>query len=102
MPRRPHADDMSTLHIEHPITDYPTWKAAFDRFATARTQAGVTAYRIRQPEDDDRFIVVDLEFADTEAAHRFHGFLKDTVWGNPERSPALGGTPHARVLLDRE
>ena len=29
----------ATLHIEHEITDYPTWKAAFDRFADARTQA---------------------------------------------------------------
>jgi hypothetical protein len=23
---------MSTLHIEHPISDLTTWKAAFDRF----------------------------------------------------------------------
>ena len=23
---------MATLHIEHPVTDFGTWKAAFDRF----------------------------------------------------------------------
>jgi hypothetical protein len=27
---------MATLRIEHPITDFETWKAAFDRFAEAR------------------------------------------------------------------
>jgi hypothetical protein len=26
---------MSTLHIEHPISDFTIWKAAFDRFASS-------------------------------------------------------------------
>ena len=30
-PVRPYGPDMPTLHIEHPITDFATWKAAFDR-----------------------------------------------------------------------
>jgi hypothetical protein len=34
---------MFTLSIEHRITDFPTWKTAFDRFAEARDQAGVLA-----------------------------------------------------------
>ena len=33
----------ATLHIEHAISDYPTWKAAFDRFADARTRGGALA-----------------------------------------------------------
>lgn len=32
---------MATLHIEHPITDFESWTAAFARFADARRQAGV-------------------------------------------------------------
>ena len=91
---------MSTLRIEHPITDYPTWKVAFDRFASARAEAGVTSYRIRRPEDDERFIVVDLEFDDVSAAHQFHEFLRSKVWTDPGRAPALAGTPVARVLVD--
>lgn len=43
---------MFTLSIEHAITDYPTWKVAFDRFAAAREQAGVLGARIRRPVDD--------------------------------------------------
>ena len=31
-----------TLHIEHEITDFASWKAAFDRFADRRREAGVT------------------------------------------------------------
>ena len=27
---------MATLHIEHPVTDFGTWQAAFDRFAQVR------------------------------------------------------------------
>ena len=93
---------MATLHIEHPITDYTTWRAAFDRFAEARERAGVTAHRVRRPDDDAHFIVVDLEFPDPESAHRFHGFLRENVWSNPESSPALDGTPTARVLIDHD
>jgi hypothetical protein len=32
---------MTTLRIEHAISDFSTWKAAFDRFAGAWAQAGV-------------------------------------------------------------
>ena len=31
---------MATLHIEHPITDFETWTAAFERFADTRRRAG--------------------------------------------------------------
>jgi hypothetical protein len=30
---------MATLRIEHPISDFGTWKAAFDRFAEARAKS---------------------------------------------------------------
>ena len=50
---------MVTLHIEHPITDYRTWRAAFDGFAQRRTDGGVRAARIAQPVDDQHYIVID-------------------------------------------
>lgn len=43
---------MPTLHIEHPITDFDTWKSAFDRFAPARESAGVRHHRVQRPVDD--------------------------------------------------
>ncbi|WP_054052772.1 hypothetical protein [Alloactinosynnema sp. L-07] len=89
---------MVTLHIEHPITDLPTWRAAFDRFAGARAAAGVLAHRIQQPVDDPRYIVVDLDFPSAEQAERFRAFLEREVWSVPANSPALAGSPTARVL----
>lgn len=91
----------ATLHIEHAITDYPTWKAAFDRFADARTQAGVRAQRIRLLEDDPRQIVIDLDFDATPLAHAFSTFLHERVWGTGN-APALTGPPSTRVLVEAD
>ena len=88
----------ATLHIEHPITDLGTWRAAFDRFAERRRQAGVSSERIQQPVDDDHYVVVDLDFPSREQAQRFLGFLQTVVWASRESSPALAGTPQTRIL----
>jgi hypothetical protein len=89
---------MITLQIEHPVTDLPTWRAAFDRFAEARRQGGVRAERVGHPADDERYVVVDLDFPTREQAERFLTFLRTTVWASHESSPALAGTPTTRLL----
>jgi hypothetical protein len=91
---------MPTLHIEHPITDFETWSAAFNRLDEARRQAGVRSHKVQRPIDDLNYVVVDLDFATTDAAEAFLGFLTRTVWATPERSPALAGTPRTRILSD--
>lgn len=89
---------MITLHIEHPISDPAVWKAAFDRFAEQRRSGGVCAERIRRPVDDDRYVLVDLDFPTREQAQRFLGFLETRVWTSPASSPALAGIPRTRLL----
>ncbi len=93
---------MATLHIEHAITDIATWRGAFDRFAEARAGAGVTAFRLFQPVDDEKFIIIQLDFESAEAAARFLGFLETNVWSTPANSPGLAGSPTARVLANLE
>ena len=90
---------MATLHIEHPITDYPTWRAAFDAFAEARRSAGVRADRVQRPVEDPHCIVVDLDFDTAEQAETFLRFLTAKVWSTPANSPALAGAPQAKVLI---
>ena len=68
---------MATLHIEHKISDFATWKAAFDRFAGRRREAGVTAYRIHQPHDDAAYVVLQLDFPSVQLAQTFLEFLDD-------------------------
>ena len=89
---------MITLHIEHPVSDLTTWRAAFDQFAERRRQGGVCAEWVRHPVDDDHYVLVDLDFATREQAQRFLDFLETTVWASRDSSPALAGTPRTRVL----
>lgn len=91
---------MTTLHIEHAITDYATWRTAFDRFADARRSAGVSAHRVKRPVDDDHYVVVDLDFPTAEQAQAFLTFLRSTVWSSADNAPALAGEPQASVLAD--
>ena len=89
---------MTTLHIEHPVTDYAVWRSAYARFADRRRQAGVLAERVQQPVDDGHYVVVDLDFPSRDQAERFLAFLETTVWASRDSSPALAGTPHTRLL----
>jgi hypothetical protein len=89
---------MTTLHIEHPITDLATWMSAFDRFADRRRAAGVLGECVRQPVDDAQYVLVDLDFATPEQAQGFERFLRTEVWTRPEASPALAGEPQTRLL----
>jgi hypothetical protein len=88
----------TTLHIEHAITDLSTWLTAFGAFDEVRQQAGVRDVTLRQPDDDPHFIVVDLEFDTNEHAHAFLGFLETNIWSMPMNSPALAGSPEAKIL----
>jgi hypothetical protein len=89
---------MFTLHIEHTISDYATWRTAFDGFAQARAQAGVRAHRIRHPVDDPCHLFIELDFEHKDDAAAFRQFLVDVVWSDPGASPALVGAPTATVL----
>lgn len=89
---------MRTLHIEHAISDFATWSEAFDRFADARDGAGVRDARIHRPIDDPNYVVVDLDFDTDDQAAAFQRILETTVWSNPANSPALVGTPRARIF----
>jgi hypothetical protein len=91
-------NDMATLHIQHPITDFETWTAAFNRFRDARRNAGVQAQRIQRPVDNERYVVIDLDFETVDKAKAFLGFLRNTIWANAANSPGLVGTPEALVL----
>lgn len=89
---------MSTLHIEHPVTDFATWREAFGRFDVRRREGGVVAERVTRPVDDPAYVVVQLDFVTRDQAEAFLAFLHRKVWSTPERSPALAGTPRTHVL----
>ena len=53
---------MYILRIEHPVSDYDAWKAAFDSDPIGRERSGVRRYRIMRPTDDPSHVMLDLEF----------------------------------------
>lgn len=89
---------MTTLRIEHAISDFQLWKTAFDRFAEARANAGVRNLAIRQPVDDPQYLMLDLEFDTAGQAEAFAEFLQQHVWSSPAASPGLAGKPQTRIL----
>ena len=88
---------MVTVHIEHPIRDFETWKAAFDRDPVGRERSGVRRYRILRPTDDPNYVMIDLDFASPQEAERFLAAMR-AVWQSPAAAPALAGTPQARIV----
>ncbi len=89
---------MTTLRIEHPITDFTVWYAAFDRLSEVRERCGVIAHHVWRPLDDDHFVTLDLEFASCASAEAFLRLLEEQVWAVPANSPALAGSPTTRFL----
>ena len=91
---------MCTLLIEHSISDFDTWHGAFVRLAARRRDSGVLRERIMQPVDDPQYVLVELEFVTLEEASGFLRFLETQVWSTPANSPALVGSPRARIAED--
>ena len=50
------------------------------------------------PLEAASYVVVDLDFATVGEAAAFLTFLRDQVWAVPANSPALAGTPEAKIL----
>lgn len=88
---------MTTLHIEHPIRDFATWKAAFDRDPIGRERGGVRRYQVFRPMDDPHYIIIDLEFDDSRAAESFLAALRE-LWQSPAATPVLAGSPQTRLI----
>ncbi len=88
---------MPVVQLEHPVRDFETWKAAFDRDPVHRERSGVRQYQIYRPVDDPNYIGVDLEFDDRGAAEAFKLALEE-LWRSAQAAPALGGTPRARIV----
>lgn len=88
---------MPVVQLEHPVSDFQTWKAAFDRDPVDRKASGVRAYRIYRPTDDRNYVAVDLEFGSLSEAEAFTVALQE-LWRSPLAAPALGGTPRVRIV----
>jgi hypothetical protein len=88
---------MYTLRIEHAVVDYARWKASFDADPLGRRGSGVRAWRVLRLADNDRYVVIDLDFADRDAAVGFEQRLQE-LWKTPPAAAALDGAPRTWLL----
>lgn len=73
---------MATMILRHRVTDFGTWKAAFDQQEQIRRRFKVTAHSIHRDADDSNVVTVALrfsmpmfmrEFAMSESLHAMEG-----------------------------
>jgi hypothetical protein len=86
---------MSILRIEHPVADYAAWKEAFDADPVGRERSGVRRYQVMRPVDDDRYVLIDLEFDSPEEAEGLLTAMRG-VWSRV--SGTLIFDPRARIV----
>ncbi|CAN5672047.1 hypothetical protein BH18ACT17_BH18ACT17_14660 [soil metagenome] len=85
----------TVLRIEHPVPDYDAWKAAFDADPVGRARSGVRDFRVLRPVDDERYVMVDLEF-DTPAEAEAMLVSLRALWTRIEGT--LITDPSARIV----
>jgi hypothetical protein len=86
---------MYILRIEHPVPDYEGWKKAFESDPVGREKSGVRRYRILRPEDDAKYVMIDLEFDTLTQAEALLAAMR-IVWGQVEGKIITG--PRARIV----
>jgi hypothetical protein len=86
---------MSILRIEHPVADYAAWKETFDSDPVGRQRLGVRCYQVMRPADDDRYVLIDLEFDTPEEAEGLLTAMR-AVWSRVTGS--LISDPQARIV----
>jgi len=88
---------MTTLHIEHAIRDFDTWKKAFESDPAGRERSGVRRYQILRPVDDPNYVMIDLDFESAATAETFLATMRE-VWQSAAAAPALAGSPQTRIV----
>jgi quinol monooxygenase YgiN len=85
------------VQIEHPIRDFDSWKAAFERDPAGRRESGVLRYRILRPIDDPNYVMIDLDFDNPSQVEAFLAKMRE-VWSSAQAAPALIGSPKVRIV----
>jgi hypothetical protein len=90
---------LPTLHIEHQVANYSSWKRnAFDADPLNRATSGVTHHRISRGAGDPNHVMIELEFATLPEAEAMHAALRN-LWKSPL---AQIGSPTAQIIETAE
>ena len=85
---------MTTLAVRHTVSDFDTWKTAFDGHATVRAQYGATDVRVLH---DDTAVLVLMDFPDAAAVHKF---MADPSLAEAMSKGGVVSAPEVSVLVE--
>jgi hypothetical protein len=88
------------LRIEHTVSNFDSWKAAFDNDPVGRQKSGVRRYHILRPTDDPNYVMIDLEFDRLKEAENFSSALRN-LWGSTEAQKVMQN-PKLRIVEQME
>jgi hypothetical protein len=88
------------LRIEHTVSNFDSWKTAFDSDPVDRQKSGVRRYRILRPTDDPNYVMIDLEFDGLKQAEDFRSALRN-LWGSTEAQKVMQN-PKLRIVEQME
>jgi hypothetical protein len=71
-----------TVRIELTVSNFDSWKMAFESDPLGRQKSGVRRYRILKPTDDPNYVMVDFEFDGLKDAENFGAALRN-MWASP-------------------
>lgn len=86
---------MVILQIEHKVPSFEGWKKAFDSDPIGRKKSGVKHYRIYQPVNDPKYVIIDLVFENVNDAEAALTALR-SLWNKVEGTVIFN--PQTRIL----
>jgi len=81
---------MVTLFVRHTVSNYETWRKAYDDFAPTQKAMGVMAQAVYRGIANPNDVTVAHEFARLETAQ---GFLASAELGKAMQNAGVVGTP---------
>jgi hypothetical protein len=87
----------ATLAIRHHVSDYATWRKAYDETEPLRAQYGCTAQRVMQLPDDGNELLVTHDFPTAEQAG---SFAHDPGLREAMGRAGVEGAPRVEIFTD--
>ena len=81
---------MTTMFVRHTVSNYKTWRKAYDDFAAVQKAKGVKAQAVYQATDNPNDITVTHDFATLKAAQ---AFVKSTELKITMQNAGVVGAP---------
>jgi hypothetical protein len=81
---------MATLFVRHEVSDFETWKQAYEEFDAERRSMGVTGHGAYQADGDPNNVTVYHHFDTMEAAK---AFMESPRLAEVMKAAGVQGTP---------